>query len=519
LLTVHSRDVASAANALAEIAGQAALIAAGLSAEEVPRFRRVLCACGWMQDVGKGNSHFLQLVTRDRTRTQLLRHEVVSMLLLTQPLLREWLAPLGDDALVAVWAAGGHHRKFNKQTVANECTEMTVFASHPDLHAILEEMSIDLQLEPPPRFHRDLVIGVSRGDFIAAKALFELKADFAEAAERYETSKQRRFIGLVKAFGIAADVAASAIPRKVSAETNVGEYVRTTLSAGQLTASDLEGLVQTWVRKNVEPKVTFIPRLFQSQVAESTSTLTLAAAGCGSGKSLAAYLWAKEWARRYAVQGRDAIRLFFCLPTTGTATEHFKDYALEADVPAVLAHSRAPIDLETIAATAAQEESARPDGEHHAEDERLAEVGKIEALNLWGTPVVVATSDTVLGLMANTLRALCSSPAILSGVIVFDEIHAFDESMFGHLLVFLANFPKLPVLLMTASLQPSRLLALESVRDDLCIVPGPPDLETLPRYEIVMTHEREAASDDVKQILVPQQNLWIESGAGRSPSV
>jgi CRISPR-associated endonuclease/helicase Cas3 len=65
---------------------------------------------------------------------------------------------------------------------------------------------------------------------------------------------------------------------------------------------------------------------------------------------------------------------------------------------------------------------------------------------------------------------------------VFDEIHAFDDQLFGHLLVFLKNFPRLPVLLMTASLPEERRRALACVRPDICIVHGPEEFETLPRY-------------------------------------
>jgi len=150
--------------------------------------------------------------------------------------------------------------------------------------------------------------------------------------------------------------------------------------------------------------------------------------------------------------------LFFCLPTTGTTTEHFKDYALESGIDASLTHSRARVDLKAIAETAPQEE-ARADDADAAESARAAlnaERDKIESLALWSTPLVVSTADTVLGLMSNARRSIYSLPAIMSGAIVFDEIHAFDDQMFGHLLVFLKNFPRLPVLLMTASLPEER---------------------------------------------------------------
>src|SRR5262245_32374989 len=101
-----------------------------------------------------------------------------------------------------------------------------------------------------------------------------------------------------------------------------------------------------WERSDLDPPLRdksslppdFTIRPFQTAVAESSSELTLAQAGCGSGKSLAAYLWARKWCERLTAEGRTNFRLFFCLPTTGTTTEHFKDYALESGVDASLTH-------------------------------------------------------------------------------------------------------------------------------------------------------------------------------------
>ena len=166
------------------------------------------------------------------------------------------------------------------------------------------------------------------------------------------------------------------------------------------------------------PTVEFVPRPFQTRVAASESTITLATAGCGSGRVSPHTSGRRGGRSGMAPRGGKDFRLFFCLPTTGTATEHFKDYALEAKVPASLAHSRATIDLESIAATAPQEDSTAAEREKQAAESRNIERREIEALELWGTPVVVATSDTVLGLMANTLRAL---------VFIASHSHEFDR--------------------------------------------------------------------------------------------
>src|SRR5208337_4504809 len=52
-----------------------------------------------------------------------------------------------------------------------------------------------------------------------------------------------------------------------------------------------------------------------------------------------------------------------------------------------------------------------------------------------------------------------------------------------HLLIFLETFPRIPVLLMTASLPEARRRAIESIRPDLVRVSGPVDLETKERYQ------------------------------------
>jgi CRISPR-associated endonuclease/helicase Cas3 len=195
-------------------------------------------------------------------------------------------------------------------------------------------------------------------------------------------------------------------------------------------------------------------------------------------------MWAHKWCQRFTKKGRTNFRLFFCLPTTGTTTEHFKDYALESGIDTSLCHARASVDLRAIAETAAQEE-ANEDEHDTAAAARIAlqaERDKIESLALWSTPLIVATADTVLGLMSNARRAVYSLPAIMCSAIVFDEIHAFDDQLFGHLLVFLKNLPHLPVLLMTASLPTERRHAIAQVRPDLFVVHGPEEFETLRRY-------------------------------------
>jgi CRISPR-associated endonuclease/helicase Cas3 len=115
--------------------------------------------------------------------------------------------------------------------------------------------------------------------------------------------------------------------------------------------------------------------------------------------------------------------------------------------------------------------------------------------------------------MTNARRAVYSLPALMNSAIVFDEIHAFDEQLFGHLLVFLKNFPKLPVLLMTASLSKQRIEALKQVRpDEIAFVPGNIEFETLKRYSIREISDLETAWQQVESCLASNGKvLWIRN--------
>lgn len=535
LLTQHSRDVAAACDALSLQVGKLALRNAGLSEDTFASFQLQLRANGWIQDLGKVSSHFQEMVSGAPQIKQLLRHEAISGMLMFSDCLpfRNWLGErFSDDALLTfLWSAMGHHRKFDKLTKPEPTLALTVNVSHSDFKTILREMAGDLGLSSPPLLDRDLVIAQTRGDKCdigARESLRDLQDEFQDDEELFVVDSSRRTLALVKGFGIGADVAASAIAFRgqSASKYSVRDFVSESMNVG-LTSQDMQQIITQWAwnrsaierPKNTEDEMPadVQARPFQVEVANAKSHLTFAQAGCGSGKSLAAYMWAQEWCRRIGREGRNNFRLFFCLPTTGTTTEHFKDYALESGIdPRLmsLTHSRASIDLRAIAETAPQEESTDlEDGPASAARDSLnAEKDKIQSLALWSTPLVVTTTDTVLGLMVNARRSIYSLPALMCGAFVFDEIHAFDDQLFGHLLVFLKNFPNLPVLLMTASLPKQKLDALKCVRPDVECVPGPPEFEELKRY--IMREESDLAEvrEEIERCLADGGKvLWVRN--------
>src|SRR5262249_21317858 len=198
---------------------------------------------------------------------------------------------------------------------------------------------------------------------------------------------------------------------------------------------DLQAIVDHRLKGNTS-------RDFQTAVASSKHRVSFVKAGCGTGKTLGAYMW--------AANNHPTRRLYFCYPTTGTATEGFKDYLFEPDgelggIGAKLFHSRRDVDFEIILTTGKDTELTKADA-----------VARLESLEAWSTPIVACTVDTVLGLMQNNKRGLFAWPALAQSAFVFDEIHAYDDRLFGALLRLLKSVPGLPVLLMTASLPAAR---------------------------------------------------------------
>ena len=122
------------------------------------------------------------------------------------------------------------------------------------------------------------------------------------------------------------------------------------------------------------------------------------------------------------------------------------------------------------------------------EADRYERSFRIEALSAWDEPVIICTADLVLGLIQNNRRSLFSFPSIANGAFVFDEIHQYDEHLFGSLLRFLEAFRGTPILLMTASLPTSRRSAIQKILEKaerkLEIIEGPSDLEEIKRYEL-----------------------------------
>ncbi len=478
----HLKDVWLAAGKLLDATAKDQLLALGLDpAKYLDRLGMCVRLAAAVHDLGKANDHFQGMIcgTRGKNLSQGLRHEWVSLLILER--LKERLLPALDgnatDFAIVEWAVAGHHPAHHHASPPKSCpagigaTEIALRCSHPEFQAAAHWLALAFGLGEEP-----LVVSIDKLNLVGSVNVFlEINAWSRSAAKQWNEMRRedRRFVAAVKNSLIAADVAGSALPEEDPDNEDRWRWI--TQSLGEKPSSgDLQKIADQRLGG-------FRPRQFQDQVADSKDCVTLVKAGCGSGKTVAAYLWA---ARQHATR-----HLYFCYPTTGTATEGYKDYlwlpleekdndtplAQEVrDLGAKLFHSRREVDFEIILGAG---QDAKDD------DEAI----RIESLDAWATPIVACTVDTVLGLVQNNRRGLYSWPAFVQSAFVFDEIHAYDDRLFGALLRFLRDLPGLPVLLMTASLPAPREEALRHLveqRPDTIWKPigGPKGLEECGRY-------------------------------------
>lgn len=491
--TGHISCVMQAADVLIDELGLQMLRQLGLEAIiDFDYFANTVRLGTYLHDWGKANQHFQEMVhlksldsrstdpkllayrkaiqssSREHSDRQMLRHEVISgILALSVPSFRQWLTQYPNANLViAVWAAIGHHFKIgigqNNQPSGEigfipdgTGDELEIYAHHSDFRAVLEMGKKALKLpeqlpDLPPRVWSKQEL---------CKALIALRQEFVEF-EHSLTWEQQKFVAAVKATVVAADLAGSALPQ---AQEDFKVWMRDVL---RLTLSSVE--LQKLVDQRLEGKP---PYPFQDKIASSQSRITLVKAGCGTGKTVGAYKWAETNA-----EGK---RLFFCYPTTGTASQGFIDYVNGTSIEAELMHSRADLDRELL--FSGDSDALEDDAENT--DSRLT------AFQAWRRKLVVCTVDTVLGLIQNNRKPLYAWAAIANAAFVFDEVHAYDQRLFGALLKFLRTFRGARILLMSASFTPEQLQKIQEVTAELGEnldkpIEGPKELEVLPRYQI-----------------------------------
>jgi CRISPR-associated endonuclease/helicase Cas3 len=500
-LPVHLVDAHRAASEVLQYTGDDQMLALGMKPDTIrPRFWRIVTLAAALHDLGKANNHFQEMLRHVR-QLQGLRHEWVAILMLSQPALRDWLLPAvnGDevDWSIVLWAIAGHHSAYQRPSPpasvdAGAGDQILFLLDHVDFRECLDRIGTLFGLARPPVFDEaESMPLVGSGD-----AFSQIACWFRTEAVHWGQWKRDKVLrGLVagaKNCLVGADVAGSALPRDVSDSGKRETWIRDVFA----NTPPPERIHRIVHRRLAGATL----RPFQQAVAEANAPVILVRGGCGSGKTLAAY-------HRAATQYPNK-RLYFCYPTTGTATEGYRDYlhAPEEDFDAALFHGRAEIDREIILGTGADDDRCGADA-----------VGRIESLDAWATPIVSCTVDTVLGLIQNNRRGRYAWPALAGAVFVFDEIHAYDDRLFGALLRFLQMLPGIPALLMTASLPEARRIALAQTLKrrgcDLVEIAGPQDLEERLRYHRLLPAINVTAEDTVRTHITELHDrakvLWV----------
>ena len=484
----HTANVMVSAEVLLDETADIQLSAVGLSPTIwMKRFRRAVLSAAFCHDLGKANEQFQAMVRHPQQTKQAIRHEALSLLIvLREEPIKEWLSAGLDepeDLSFLLWAAAGHHRKFPPdEPSAGTGVRLPLYLEHFDFRDTLAVGADWLKLQEPPPL-QDVVWKLVGSD--SPQLFLKRESTRARAFWRDCSDEKRRFVAAVKACVVASDVAGSILPKTGE---GIAGWIRCALGK-KLQPKQLRTLIDT--RLKGQPL-----RPFQHALGRTNARVVLAQAGCGTGKTLGAYVWAVERA-----PGK---RLFFAYPTTGTATEGFRDYLTEPALSARLVHSRAAVDLELFGV-----------------DDDNEEADPLAALEAWSTPITSCTVDTVLGLTQNHKKALYAWPVLAGAAVVFDEIHAYDDRLYSSLLRFLSSCRGIPCLLMTASLPQGRFDALRellsSTGESLEVLPGPTDLETLPRYRRLIGDDPWDAAE--RTLADNGKVLWVANTVNRALGV
>lgn len=480
-----------------------------LDSQASERFLLNLRVAALFHDIGKANEEFQALMSRQARaqERQTLRHEHISALLLSLPEVRRWLgAKVALDVDIITAAVLSHHLKASDQSDFRWCkpqsarSRVRLHLDHPEIHAIVERVREIAELGPAPELPRsswsasspwsDALTGGVRNARILARMVRDDDA-------------RRGLLLAVKAGVIVADTVASGLFR---AGGSMARWVEEVVHMGALSGEDI-------ATKIVAPRVgqisrrsgrPFVTHRFQELAAEQ-GRRALLIAGCGAGKTLAAWKWAERQARSEPIG-----RVIFLYPTRGTATEGFRDYVGWApEGEAALLHGTASYELEAMHKNPPE----AMQGKTSVPDEGRA---RLYALEHWPRRFFSATVDQFLGFMEHSYTGLCLLPAFADSAVILDEVHSYDPRMFQTLLAFLEKFD-VPVLCMTATLARDR--REELVKRGLVVFPNEDhraELEDLevqerrPRYQVAPIQSRDnALARAVAAYAGGERVLWV----------
>ncbi len=492
-----------------------------ISPDQFATFHINLLAAAAFHDWGKANDGMQKLFLGQGK--QVIRHEHLSGLLLIQQGVAAWLQQrlespaIDQDIVLAVVLS--HHLKANVTSLAEPVGTGLLFRAqydHPDFRQLLEQSATRLAIPGRlPDFPRQVNWGYcdQRGKlpngFLDVGKMRNGLRDERLNPFRKELRKdepRQRMLWAIRAALISADAAASGLRREnLPLEAWLGEVFDEhrvcdkAFICSHVIDKRVEQVSQQgkWKRWNT----------FQEDCADPAKVpaRALLLAPCGSGKTLAAWRWIAA-----RLEESPAARVIFLYPTRATAKEGFRDYvswAPEAD--ATLMHGTSAYDLEGMFAN----EPDDPRKESNYEVER-----RLYALGYWTRRVFSATVDQFLAFLQYGYGPVCMLPVLADSVVVIDEVHSFDRSMFSALKGFLQTFD-LPILCMSATLREEQqqelvnecgLKRYNERPDDL------KDIASAPRYRLRRTAGTEALDLVCRAIADKKRVLWVVNQVRRA---
>lgn len=472
---------------------------------------RIACL---LHDIGKANEDFQTAVATPGVFKQRMRHEHLSALFIGKPSVWNWLSESPELDVPAITSAVlGHHLKASVKEDSKWgvwgllSAEMKPLRLHWDDPQVAKTAArIEEVLGRPGMPYARPAKITFEGDNTLARSWTKIRSELGTKGNRFrgdcDNDRSRKLFHVaLKAGLIICDSAASAMVR----EGTPFEWVEEVLHKEALTPEYLNEVLLT-------PRINEIRNdrgVFEwndiQRCADTLGPRALIRTSCGSGKTLAALVWAKAQARTHKFS-----RVIYLYPTRGTATEGYKDYLGRAP-NSLLLTGTAQYELERIRENPS-EERLNPN--------EIPEVNaRLFALGYWPIEIFSATVDQFLSFVSGSYSAICGLPLLTNSVVIFDEIHSYDVRMWRALKNFIAHFD-IPVLCLTATLQETREAFLKEQSFEIVPNDANQSLSDLkisderPRYNIRVVSYAEALME--AQRCHEKRLLWVVNQVRKS---
>ncbi|MFM8270284.1 MAG: CRISPR-associated helicase Cas3', partial [Pseudomonadota bacterium] len=516
-----------------------------VATDDQNRFQLLLSIASLGHDLGKANPEFQAILRPGSDLKQTFRHEHLGGLLFHFPSVIQWLSPaeLGEkkfDRLLVTAAIVGHHLKTGPkwfEPLQNNKQELLLNLDSDQVNAIFKRIAQHLDLSDPlpslpaswKRQDQEWQSAKESAKEASGKGRNSFWNSIRVGTPNSQRDKRRALHLALKAGLIAADTAASGLVREGK---DISEWIQLKLHRPAIQPEDIETdiLQPRYEKLAAEAKERgeiFSVKPFQLK-AENLGDRVLLQAGCGQGKTLAAYLWAKGVARR-----REIGRVIFLYPTRATATEGFREYIAAApEQDAGMIHGTSEYELEKLRKK--QEEELRLNQVHEfdmvSDDPNLCLAAKnyqpdprLYGVGLWEKRYFSSTVDRFLAFLSFDYGSTVLLPLLADSAIILDEIHAYSRHMFDQAMAFLKEFD-VPVLCMTATLSNTRRQEIEDVEGfelypnqdrDCQEVDELRESEEKERYCIEFNNYEEARKDAINSYLAGERVLWVVNTVDR----